>query len=50
MSGVFENHPKEACFEKHKANCISVREDSHEDERLKMEKDLMEAYKPPCNE
>jgi hypothetical protein len=50
MSGVFENHPKESCFEKHNANCISVREDSHEDERLKIEKDLIEAYKPPCNE
>jgi hypothetical protein len=50
LSDRFDNHHKADCFEKRGANCISVHTDDDEDSRLTKEADLIDAYKPPCND
>ncbi len=49
LSERFDNHHKESCFKMHSANCISIHEESNEDKRFNIEKDLIDAYNPPCN-
>lgn len=46
----FSNHHKESCFKKNNANCISVYQESNENDRLDIETDLTRAYDPPCND
>ena len=49
LSERFDDHHKESCFKKHNANCHSIHQESNENTRLKIEKDLIDAYEPPCN-
>lgn len=49
LSERFDNHHKASCFRRYKANALSIRQESNESKRLKIEKDLIDAYKPPCN-
>ncbi len=37
------------CFKIMKANCICIHEESDEERRLDIEKDLVANYSPPCN-
>lgn len=49
LSERFDNHHKSDCFEKYKANCISVYANDSRKERLAIEQDLIANYQPPCN-
>ena len=49
LSVRFDNHHKEPCFKMHNANCISIYQESDEEKRLIIEKDLIDALNPPCN-
>jgi predicted site-specific integrase-resolvase len=49
LSTRFDNHHKEACFDKHNKNCVCVHGEEDEDTRLEIEKDLIDKYDPPCN-
>lgn len=40
---------KADCFSRYGANCISTHREDNEENRLSIESDLIEAYKPPCN-
>jgi hypothetical protein len=42
-------HPKEACFAAHGANCVCIHRDRNEVSRRTKVKDLIRAYKPVCN-
>ena len=46
----FENHHKQACFDKHDANALCIHQESSEKQRLAIESDLIEAKNPPCND
>ncbi len=50
LSTRFNNHHKQACFDKLKANCISVLLNSSEKDRKKIEEDILCNYNFPCNE
>ena len=43
------NHHRKDCFDRHGANCVLLYLEKDPDTRLKIEKDIMEAYDPPCN-
>lgn len=49
LSERFDNHHKEPCFKMHNANCISIHQETNEEKRLIIEKDLIDARNPPCN-
>ena len=49
LSERFDNHHKEPCFKMYNANCISIYQESDEEKRLIIEKDLIDARNPPCN-
>jgi len=49
LSTRFDNHHKQACFDKHKKNCVCVHREDDEDTRLDIEQDLIDNYEPPCN-
>jgi hypothetical protein len=49
ISGVFENHPKNECFQLHYANTIAIIPEADESERVRIEEDLIAALQPPCN-
>jgi hypothetical protein len=44
------DHHKQQCFERHGYNCISLFIENSSERRLLIEKDLVEAVKPPCND
>ena len=46
----FEDHHKPDCFKQKRANCICIHREDDESARLRIEEDLVEKYKPPCNE
>lgn len=50
VSDRLDNHHKQLCFEREGANCICVFRKSDEDARLRIEKDLIDKYDPPCND
>lgn len=50
LSDRFVDHHKQACFDRHGANCICIHKENDEGLRLKIERDLREQYDPPCNE
>lgn len=52
MYDRFQDHEKESCFKKEKANCFGYFIDSSEDSRTKKERDLIDGRGslPPCNE
>jgi hypothetical protein len=50
LSKCFCDHHQEECFESHPWNCICVHRDDNEASRLKKESDLIEYYKPICNQ
>ena len=50
LSTRFDNHHKDNCFKKHKANCTCIHLDNSEKSRLEKEKDLIENYHPLCND
>lgn len=43
------NHHKQACFDRHDYNAISIYQLSDSDDRLIAEDDLITAIDPPCN-
>jgi hypothetical protein len=43
------DHHKQACFERHGYNAISIHRESSEQTRLKIEADLVRALALPCN-
>jgi hypothetical protein len=45
----YVDHHKQACFDRHRYNCISIHQQSTVQTRLRIEKDLIEALDPPCN-
>lgn len=45
----FQNHHKEECFKRNKANCKSILQESSEKKRLEIEADLIDALTLPCN-
>lgn len=49
LSSRFRNHHKESCFDKYNANCICIYLESSKMQRAAIEKDLIDAYSPPCN-
>ena len=49
LSTRFDDHHKAGCFNEHDANCICVYQEESESKRLKIEKDLIDNYNPPCN-
>lgn len=49
LSTRFDNHHKQACFDKHKKNSVCVYGEEDEDTRLEIEQDLIDNYDPPCN-
>lgn len=50
LSSRFNNHHKEKDIIKHHANCICVKIVSTENERDKIEKDILEGNNFPCND
>ena len=50
MSERFDSHHKADCFNEHQVNCHSIYQENNQEERLFIENDLVEAYKPPCND
>lgn len=49
LSTRFDNHHKQACFDRHSKNCVCVHGEQDEDTRLAIEQDLIDNYDPPCN-
>jgi len=44
------NHHKKACFDRHGANALLILLESSERSRLAIERDLITALNPPCND
>jgi excinuclease UvrABC nuclease subunit len=49
LSARFNDHHKEACWTRHGADGMAVIGVSLERDRLRIEKDLIDNYDPPCN-
>ena len=49
LSGRFDNHHKEKCFEKHDANCTCILLENDKSNRLAIEANLVAAHNPTCN-
>jgi hypothetical protein len=49
LSSRFTDHHKQVCINGNGANSICVRGEADEATRLAIEKDLVDAYNPPCN-
>ena len=43
------SHHKADCFSKYTANCLCIMHEESESKRLKIERDLIDEKKPPCN-
>lgn len=50
LSSRFDNHHKEDCFVENGATHICIHRESSEDERSRIEKDILCKYNFPCNE
>jgi hypothetical protein len=51
LSERFDDHHKQRCFDTHGANCISVLPKTREDERLRIEEDILgNGGSWPCND
>lgn len=50
LSTRFDNHHKQDCFDRNEANCICIHGEQDESARLRIEKDLIDKYHPPCND
>ena len=49
LSKIFENHEKSDCFQMYYANTIAVLPEPDAAARSRIEQDLLESLKPPCN-
>jgi hypothetical protein len=49
LSERFDDHHKANCFSSKGANCKCIYGESNKESRLAIERDLIEAYDPPCN-
>lgn len=49
LSHIFENHPREECFQVYLANTIGVHRDERSESRKGIVEDLLAALEPPCN-
>ena len=49
LSTRFDDHHKQDCFDRNEANCICVYGEKNDDNRLAIEKDLIDNYDPSCN-
>jgi hypothetical protein len=50
LSTRFENHHKQACFDRNRKTHVGVLVESSVQRRLEIEADLVAAYRPVCNE
>jgi hypothetical protein len=50
LSQPFEKHRKAKEFERHNANCICFYKEESEDFRIEIERDLVAAMRPICND
>ena len=50
LSDRFDSHHKANCFVAHNANCICIHIKHNHQERLIIESDLKDKYRPPCND
>lgn len=49
LSERFDDHHKQDCFDRHRANCICIHAEGHAQTRLAIEKDLCNYHAPICN-
>jgi hypothetical protein len=49
LSERFDTHHRLDCFNRRNWNCICAFSDADESSRLTRERDLIDAYDPPCN-
>lgn len=49
VSTRFDNHHKEYCFAEHDADCVSIHREDSEDERVRIEDDILKGRTWPCN-
>lgn len=49
LSTRFDDHHKDSCFRRNNANCKCIFGEQNENNRLAIEKDLIENYNLPCN-
>lgn len=50
LSVRFDDHHKQECINRNGANCICVHQEDSEEERKKTEEDLIQKFKPKCND
>lgn len=50
VSERFDNHHKVSCFTNHNVNCVCIRVENSRPSRLAIERDLIGAYDPTCND
>jgi hypothetical protein len=50
MPGQLRDHPKAACFERHGANRVCVHRIEDETARRDAVTDLVDTFRPPCND
>jgi len=50
MSIRISGHHKKECFEKNDPNCISIYKSESEEDRIRIEGDLIKYYEPTCND
>lgn len=46
----FDSHHKQDCFDENDVNCVCIFGEADETARLAIEADLLDKYKPPCND
>lgn len=49
LSDRFANHHRQGCFDRNGKTHVGVHQESSEQRRLSIEKDLIDGYDPPCN-
>jgi predicted GIY-YIG superfamily endonuclease len=50
LSTRFDDHHKQSCFDREKANCVCIYGIQDESVRLRIEKDLIDNYHPVCQD
>lgn len=50
LSSRFDNHHRQACFNRNGVNCIAVHLDGDSPSRLSKETDLIRRWNPTCNQ
>lgn len=50
LSSRFDNHHKDACFDRKGADCIGIHREDNAGSRLVKEEDILKAHQWPCND